>query len=211
MLSIVEHAHYYWSTNLAYLYTCKSKNAYHIKSASWETTVPSETTCLERLSSSGRNSYISVKLNQCHQRQSWPVNYVPHMSNLSVPESQISVLFSLRPAAFELQANLEESALNDPKMTLSPTRWNVPHICVTSIHKSHISLSFTLWSAVFSSAVCYCTTELLSSRRRNSVCPSSIKRVFSETIKRINARFCEKVTIHHISRPFFLRFSKFGF
>ena len=27
-LSIVEHGHYYWSANLAYLYTCKSKNVY---------------------------------------------------------------------------------------------------------------------------------------------------------------------------------------
>ncbi len=32
--------------------------------------------------------------------------------------------------------------------------------------------------------------------------------VFSETIKRINAKFCGKVPIDHISRPFF-RFSKF--
>ncbi len=33
--------------------------------------------------------------------------------------------------------------------------------------------------------------------------PSSVKRVFSETIQQINAKFCGKVAIHHISRPFF--------
>ncbi len=30
----------------------------------------------------------------------------------------------------------------------------------------------------------------------------AVKRVFSETVKQINAKFCGKVTIHHISRPF---------
>ncbi len=38
---------------------------------------------------------------------------------------------------------------------------------------------------------------------RASVRPSSVKRVFSETVKQINAKFCEKVAIRHISRPFF--------
>ena len=37
----------------------------------------------------------------------------------------------------------------------------------------------------------------------SSVRPSSIKRVFSETVKGINAKSCGKVAIHHISRPFF--------
>ncbi len=39
--------------------------------------------------------------------------------------------------------------LNDHKMTLSPTTSNVPHICVTSIHESQMSLRFTLRLAVF--------------------------------------------------------------
>ncbi len=39
---------------------------------------------------------------------------------------------------------------------------------------------------------------------------SSVKRVFSETVKRINAKFCGKVAIHHISRPFLaLRMTNF--
>ncbi len=32
---------------------------------------------------------------------------------------------------------------------------------------------------------------------------SSVKRVFSEAVQQINAKFCGKVAIHHISRPFF--------
>ncbi len=45
-------------------------------------------------------------------------------------------------------------------------------------------------------------------RGRPSVGPTSIvrrpsvKRVFSETVEQINAKFCGKVAIHHISRPF---------
>ncbi len=39
----------------------------------------------------------------------------------------------------------------------------------------------------------------------------SVKRAFSETFKQINAKFCGKVAIHHISRPFFSVFKHFGF
>ena len=38
---------------------------------------------------------------------------------------------------------------------------------------------------------------------RPSVRPSSVKRVVSETFKQINAKYCGKVAIHPISRPFF--------
>ncbi len=38
---------------------------------------------------------------------------------------------------------------------------------------------------------------------RPSVRRPSVKPVFSETVKQINAKFCGKVAIHHISRPFF--------
>ncbi len=38
---------------------------------------------------------------------------------------------------------------------------------------------------------------------RPSVVRPSVKRVFSETVKQINAKICGKVAIHHISRPFF--------
>ncbi len=55
------------------------------------------------------------------------------------------------------------------------------------------------------SEVCICliaSAELMRWHR----CPSSIKRVLSETIKWINGKFCGKVGIYHISRscfPFF--------
>ncbi len=40
--------------------------------------------------------------------------------------------------------------------------------------------------------------------RANAVARASVvKRVFSETVKRINAKFCGKVAIRHISRTFF--------
>ncbi len=32
---------------------------------------------------------------------------------------------------------------------------------------------------------------------------SSVKRIFSETVKQINAKFCGKVAVQHISRLFF--------
>ncbi len=58
----------------------------------------------------------------------------------------------------------------------------------------------------FSSALCYCTAELLSSRRRpSSVRPSSVKPVCSEPVKQINAKFGGKVPFYHIPRPFFFR------
>ena len=121
---------------------------------------------------------------------------VPNICTTTVPESQISLSFPLRPALFEIQAilrqvhwitpkwpwtlksqitlymynwcprfpnftpfrckashlqdtgNFETSALNDPKMALNPTRSKVPHICVTSVHESQISLHFTVQPAL---------------------------------------------------------------
>ncbi len=47
-------------------------------------------------------------------------------------------------------------------------------------------------------------------RRPSSVVrPSSVKPVFSEPVKQINAKFGGKVPFHHISRPLFCSFSKF--
>ena len=54
---------------------------------------------------------------------------------------------------------------------------------------------------MFSSALCYCTAELLSSHGR----PSSVKPIFSENVKQINAKFGGK---DHISRQLFC-FSKY--
>ena len=60
--------------------------------------------------------------------------------------------------------------------------------------------------AIFSSALCYWTAELLSSVVRPSVNP-----FFSETVKQINAKFDGKVPFHHISRLFFFFFQNFAF
>ncbi len=52
---------------------------------------------------------------------------------------------------------------------------------------------------------------LLDCVSRANAVAQSVKCVFSETVKRMpnaNAKFCGKVPIHHVSRPFF-RFSKF--
>ncbi len=62
---------------------------------------------------------------------------------------------------------------------------------------------------IFSSALCYCTAELLSSRGRpSSAVRPSVKTVFSEPVKHINAKFGGKVPFHHISRPCFCLFFK---
>ncbi len=71
-------------------------------------------------------------------------------------------------------------------------------------HHNILGMHFELF---FSSALCYCTAELLSSRRRPSsvrlsVRPSSVTPVFSEPVRHINAKFGGKVPFHHISRPF---------
>ena len=39
--------------------------------------------------------------------------------------------------------------------------------------------------------------------RANAVARASVKRVFSETVKQINVKFCGKVAIHRISRQLF--------
>ncbi len=59
----------------------------------------------------------------------------------------------------------------------------------------------------FSSALCYCTAELLLWLGRPSssvVRPSSVHRhISSDTTEWINAKFGGQVPIHHISRPLF--------
>ena len=68
-------------------------------------------------------------------------NYSPPVSNFTPFRSTTS--------RFQVTCHFETNALNDPKMTLNTTKSNVPHICVTSIHESHISLHFALQPAVF--------------------------------------------------------------
>ncbi len=53
----------------------------------------------------------------------------------------------------------------------------------------------------------YCVTaELMPYGVCVCRCHLSVKHIFSEAIKRNNAKVCGKVAIHHISRPFFSEF-----
>ncbi len=66
-------------------------------------------------------------------------------------------------------------------------------------------------SIIFTICFYLCLTvsaELMPWRERPS---SSVKHIFSETIKHINAKFSGKVAIRHISRPFFSKFWIFEF
>ncbi len=66
----------------------------------------------------------------------------------SIHESQIFSPFR-STSSFRDTSHFETSALNDPKMTLNTTRWNVPYICVTNVSESQISPHFPLWRTVF--------------------------------------------------------------
>ena len=58
----------------------------------------------------------------------------------SVPESKISISFSLRPAGFELQDILRCVHWLTPKWPRALQGQKVPHICVTSVPNSQMSL-----------------------------------------------------------------------
>ena len=64
-------------------------------------------------------------------------------------------------------------------------------------------LCCAIWLAAFSSALCYCTAELLSWRGRPSSYWPFIGPVFWETLKRNNTT-CHWKGIHHISITFFV-------
>ncbi len=76
------------------------------------------------------------------------------------------------------------------------------------VEKLYSTIFFLDGLMVFSSPLCYCTEELLSLARASVSRPSvrpSVKPIFSETMKRINTKFCGKVPIHHLPRPFFFK------
>ncbi len=75
------------------------------------------------------------------------VHHIP-VCITTVPESQISVSFTL-PPVYVYTGHIEIGAQNDPKMTLDATRSKVPHISITRIPKSQFSVSFALRPAVF--------------------------------------------------------------
>ena len=85
-----------------------------------------------------------------------------------------------------------------------------PKNCTFHVRFFEFSLG-SIAPTVFSSALCYWTAELLSSRERPSSvvvrplpvrCLSSVDIVFSDTTEWINAKFWGQVPIHHISRLF---------
>ena len=66
----------------------------------------------------------------------------------SVPEYQLSVHFALQPAVFE-RSSFWDNALNEPKITLNPTRSNVPIYVLLVSTESQILVHFALRPAVF--------------------------------------------------------------
>ncbi len=52
--------------------------------------------------------------------------------------------FHSMTSCFWATGHVEKTAPNDPKITLNATRPNIPHICVTRIPDSQISLCFAL-------------------------------------------------------------------
>ncbi len=64
----------------------------------------------------------------------YKVKCTPYMLLLS-PSPKISLRFALQPHIFKIQAILRQVHQMTP-VILNPTRSNVPHICVTSIHES---------------------------------------------------------------------------
>ena len=94
-----------------------------------------------------RNTVFEIQaiLRQVHWMTSkWPKNLqgqVYPIYVLLVSKSPKFISFALRPASCcSVAGHFEKGASNYPKMTLNPTKSNVPHICFTSIHESQISL-----------------------------------------------------------------------
>ncbi len=68
---------------------------------------------------------------------------------INVPESGISVHFTLPPTVLDLKSILRLPLPNDPKMKLNTTTSMGSYVCVTSIPESQISFHFALWVTLF--------------------------------------------------------------
>ena len=66
----------------------------------------------------------------------------------NIHEAQISLRFTLRPAVFDIQANMRQVHRMTAKWSWTHKKSNVPHICVTRIHELKISVRFTLRPAI---------------------------------------------------------------
>ena len=71
------------------------------------------------------------------------------VQNISVYGQLFFLSYRSMASHFWVATHLENSAPNDHKINLNTTRWNVPHICVTSVYNNQISVSFALRPAVF--------------------------------------------------------------
>ena len=60
----------------------------------------------------------------------------------SVADAELFSPFRYTTNHFRDIGHLETTALNDLQTTLNPTRSNVPHICITTVPDSQISLHF---------------------------------------------------------------------
>ena len=67
-------------------------------------------------------------------------NNYPQIPNFAV---------SLYGQLFWVTGHFETSAVNDPKMTLNTKRSNIPHMHITTVAESQISIRFTLRPAIF--------------------------------------------------------------
>ncbi len=94
---------------------------------------------------------LGIETNALNDRQMTLNNKrsnVPHMHSASIPESLISLPFSLQPTVFELQTIFETSAPNGRKMILNTKRSKVQHIHIITTNDSQISLHFALRSVL---------------------------------------------------------------
>ncbi len=103
-------------------------------------------------STTSRFQEIQAILRQVHRMTpKWPRAYsikcTPYVLLVSPSLKFHSVSVYGQP--FSSYNPFEESAQTDPQMTLNPTRSKVPHIRVTSVPESQITLRFAIRPAVF--------------------------------------------------------------
>ncbi len=97
------------------------------------------------------SSYMPFETNSLNDTK-WPSTLQGQMYPIYVlvvspsPEFHFVLLYDY---LFSRDMQFWDKCTECPQMTLNPTRPNVPHICVTSIHESQPSVCFTLRPIVF--------------------------------------------------------------
>ena len=85
---------------------------------------------------------VTIMLSNCMQL----FTFVKRINTITINPNFRSVRSTA--SYFQDTVKFETSALNDRKMSLNPTRLNVPHLCITSVPDSPISLIFTLQPSI---------------------------------------------------------------